>query len=135
MDTAQLHILPVFVATFAAFTIGGLWYSPLLFAKAWMRTNNFTEADLGKGSQVKILSIAFVLTLLMAFNLAAFLANPGTTTKFGAAAGFAAGFGWVALGFGVVALFERRSFKYVLINGGYMTVAFVVMGAIIGGWR
>jgi hypothetical protein len=24
---------------------------------------------------------------------------------------------------------------YVLVNGGYLTVALVVMGAILGGWR
>lgn len=50
-------------------------------------------------------------------------------------AGFLAGFGWVALGIAVIALFERRSWKYVLINGGYMTVAFVAMGLILGAWR
>ena len=36
---------------------------------------------------------------------------------------------------GVISLFESRPFNYVLVNGGYMVVAFVVMGAIIGGWR
>jgi hypothetical protein len=34
-----------------------------------------------------------------------------------------------------IALFERRSWKYILINGGYMTVSFVIMGLIIGAWR
>jgi hypothetical protein len=32
-------------------------------------------------------------------------------------------------------LFESRPLGYVLVNGGYMVVAFVLMGAIIGGWR
>jgi hypothetical protein len=32
-------------------------------------------------------------------------------------------------------LFERRPWSYLLINGGYMTVALVLMGAILGGWR
>jgi hypothetical protein len=53
----------------------------------------------------------------------------------GATAGFLAGLGWVAMGIGIVSLFERRSLMYVLINGGYLTVALVVMGAILGGWR
>ena len=83
----------------------------------------------------KIFAFAFLLTLVMAFNLAAFLNQPTTTLAWGATAGFLAGFGWVGLGFGVVGLFESRSLRYVLINGGYMMVAFVVMGAIIGGWR
>ena len=54
---------------------------------------------------------------------------------FGAMAGFLAGFGWAAMGIGIVSLFERRSLSYVLINGGYLTVALTVMGVILGGWR
>ena len=34
-----------------------------------------------------------------------------------------------------VALFERRPLSYHLINGGYLTIAFVVMGLILGLWR
>ena len=79
--------------------------------------------------------IAFVLSLVMAVNLAMFLNAPGTTLAFGATAGLLAGAGWVATGIGIVALFEHRSWKYVLINGGYLTVALTVMGAILGGWR
>lgn len=71
----------------------------------------------------------------MAFNLAMFLNDPKTTLAWGATAGFLAGFGWVAMGMGIVSLFERRPFSYVLINGGYLTLALVIMGAILGGWR
>jgi Protein of unknown function (DUF1761) len=72
---------------------------------------------------------------VMAVNLAMFLNDPKTTLAWGATAGFLAGFGWVAMGMGIVALFERRSLKYVLINGGYLTVALTAMGAILGAWR
>ena len=68
-------------------------------------------------------------------NLAMFLAEPKTTAAWGATAGFLAGFGWVALGIAIVALFERKSWKYIFINAGYMTVAFVLMGLILGTWR
>jgi len=83
----------------------------------------------------KIFGLAFVFALFMAANLAAFLAEPKTTASWGATAGFLAGFGWVTLGIATIALFERRSAKYVLINGGYMTVSFVLMGLILGAWR
>ena len=79
--------------------------------------------------------IAFVLSLVMAVNLAMFLNAPGTTLAFGAMAGFLAGAGWVLVGIGIVAMFENRPWKYVLINGGYLTVALTVMGVILGGWR
>jgi hypothetical protein len=32
-------------------------------------------------------------------------------------------------------VFERRSWIYILINGGYCAVSLTVMGAIIGWWR
>jgi len=132
---SHLNLWAVLVATLAAFLIGGLWYSPFLFAGAWQRASGLTAADLAAQNRGRIFSLAFVLTLVMAVNLAMFLDAPGTTFVWGAAAGFLAGFGWVALSFGVVGLFESRPLSYVLVNGGYMVVAFVVMGAIIGGWR
>ncbi len=135
MDSLGFNIWAVLVAALANFLIGGLWYSPALFGKVWMRANRFTDADLKKGSPAVIFGVSFVFCLIMAANLAAFLAGPDTTLGFATAAGLAAGLGWAALGLGVVALFERRSPSYVLVNGGYLTVSFTVMGAILGAWR
>ena len=70
----------------------------------------------------------------MAFNLAMFLGTK-VNFKFGIIAGFLTGFGWVFFSIGIIALFERRTLQYILINGGYMVLAFTIMGAIIGGWR
>ena len=83
----------------------------------------------------KVFGISFVLSLVMSFNLAMFLNDPKTTTVWGATAGFLAGFGWVTMGIGIVSLFERRPFTYVLVNGGYLTIALTLMGTILGAWR
>jgi len=77
--------------------------------------------------------LAVVLTLVMAVNLAMFLNDPKTTLAWGATAGLLAGFGWVMMGMGIVSMFERRPLAYLLVNGGFLTVVLVVMGAIIGG--
>jgi hypothetical protein len=131
----HLNWLAVLAAAVSTFALGGLWYSPVLFGRAWMLANNLDEADLAKSNMAKIFGLALLLAVIMAANLAAFLAEPKTTAAWGATAGFLAGFGWVALGIATIALFERRSWKYILINGGYMTVSFTVMGLIIGAWR
>lgn len=131
----HLNWLAVFAAAVSAFALGGLWYSPVLFGRAWMSVNNLTEADLAKGNMTKIFGLALVFEVIMAANLAAFLAEPKTSAAWAATAGFLAGFGWVALAIATIALFERRSWKYTVINGGYMTLSFVVMGLIIGAWR
>ena len=133
MNLHTLNIWAVVASAVSAFLIGGLWYSPVLLGAAWRRANGFTADPPAAGA--KGFTVAFVLSLVMAVNLAMFLNAPGTTLAFGATAGFLAGFGWVTLGFGIVAIFEHRPLSYVLINGGYMTVALTVMGAILGGWR
>jgi hypothetical protein len=131
----HINWLAVLAAAISTFALGGLWYSPALFGRAWMSVNQLSPADLAKSSMGKIFGLAFVFAVVMAANLAAFLAEPKTTASWGAIAGFLAGFGWVTLGIATISLFERRSSKYVLINGGYMTVSFVLMGLIIGAWR
>lgn len=133
MDLHSLNYFAILVAAISAFFIGGLWYSPVLLGGAWKKANGFLAGVPGAGP--KVFAIGFVLSLVMAVNLAMFLNDPKTTTVWGASAGFLAGFGWAAMGLGIVALFERRSAKYVLINGGYLTVALTVMGAILGAWR
>jgi hypothetical protein len=131
----HLNWLAVLAAAVSTFALGGLWYSPALFGRIWMSVNNLTDADLAKGNMMKIFGLSFVFAVIMAANLAAFLADPKTNAAWGATAGFLAGFGWVALGIATIALFERRSWRYILINGGYVTVSFTIMGLIIGAWR
>jgi len=135
MDLSSINYLAVLVAAFSTFLIGGLWYSPLLFGKAWMRANNFSEQEVEKFSKARMFGWSFVFSLVMAFNLAMFLAGPDTNVTWGMAAGALAGFGWVAMAIGIISVFENRSWPYIAINGGYMTVAFIVMGAILGAWR
>lgn len=131
----HLNWLAVVAAAVSTFVIGGLWYSKVLFGRAWMSANHFKEEDLAGGNMGKIFGLSLLFALIMSANLAAFLADAKTTVAWGATAGFLAGFGWVALAVATIALFERRSWKYILINGGYMTVSFVIMGLILGAWR
>lgn len=135
MDSSNINYFAVIVAALSTFLLGGLWYSPLLFGKAWMRANNFSEEDLQTFSKARMFGWSFVFSLVMAVNLAMFLAGPGTNVTWGMTAGALAGFGWVAMAIAIIGVFENRSWTYILINGGYMTLAFVVMGAIIGAWR
>ena len=133
MDFHTLNFWAILVAALSAFLIGGVWYSPVLLGGAWKKANAFGSDVSAAGPRV--FALAFVLSLVMAVNLAMFLHDPKTNLSWGATAGFLAGFGWAAMGIGIVALFEHRSLKYMLINGGYLTVALTAMGAILGAWR
>ena len=134
-DQIHFNYLAVFAAALSAFMLGGLWYAPGVFGRAWMSECGFTEDGLKKmGGMARIFGLSFALELVMAFNLAAFL-GPKASLAFGTFAGCAAGFGWVMLSYGVTYLFERRSLRMLLINGGYHAVAMTIMGAILGAWR
>lgn len=135
MDISTVNWFAVIVAALSNFVIGGLWYSPFIFGKPWMKENNFTDEDFKKGSMGKIFGLTFLFSLVMAFNLAMFLNDASTTITWGAAAGFLAGFGWVAMSLFIIGQFERKSTKHMLIHGGYVTLSFIVMGLIIAIWR
>lgn len=135
MNITTLNWFAVITAALSNFLIGGIWYSPLLFGKLWMKENLFSEDDMKKGSMTKIFLLTFLFSFVMSFNLGMFLNDTKTTAGWGAIAGFLAGFGWVAMALFIIALFERRSAKYMLIHGGYVTISFVIMGLIIGAWR
>jgi hypothetical protein len=134
-DQVTFNYLAILVATVSTFVLGSLWYSPLMFANAWMKEAGINpEKDASKANFGRILGVSFILEFVMAFNLAAFIGQDATP-MFGILAGAAAGFGWVALAFGVTYLFEQKSLKLFFINAGYHGVAFTVMGAILGAWH
>lgn len=128
----EINYLAVGLAALAAFFLGYLWYS-VIFAKPWhaligmkSQGENVTPPNLGK-----LLVGSLILEIIMALNLAAFI-GADADWLFGLMAGLAAGFGWVGLALGVNYMFEGKSFKLWLINAGYNTVVFAVMGLIIG---
>ena len=128
----QVNWLAVIAAALSMFVIGGVWYGPL-FARPWQQAAGLSDEQLKAGNMPLIFGLAFVLSLIMAANLAFFVNGLplGTTVLYAVAAGL----GWAALGLSTVALFERRPLSYHLINGGYLTIAFAVMGLILGLWR
>ena len=119
----------VLLSTLAGFVIGGLWYSPLLFERIWMRSAGLTAEELEGGSKLRIFGGAAALILVAAFNLAAFLGEDPSLV-WGATAGALTAI-WVACALGVVYLFEHRGITQFLINAGYWLVTFTTMGAIL----
>ncbi len=134
MEFPEINYWAVLVSALATFAIGSLWYSPILFANAWMKELGLTKEGMGNVNMFKIFGISFLLMLIIAFNLAAFI-GPQSDLQFGLTAGALASIGWVAAAMGINYLFERKSFLFWLINAGYMVVSFTLMGAIIGAWH
>ena len=130
----NLNWLAIIVASISAFVLGGLWYSPLMFVKRWMKEPGITEEDTKNTNMIKLFGFAFILSFIASFFLALFI-GPKAGIGFGALAGFMAGFGWVFTFMGISYLFESRTLAHFLINSIYSIVSLTIMGAIIGVWQ
>lgn len=129
----EFNIWAVLTAAVSSFLLGGLWYSPLLFGKAWQREVGLSDQQLASGNMALIFGLSLVLSLLAAFVFAMFL-GPRPPLALGLGAGFSAGLCWVSASFGINYLFERRTLKLFAINAGYHTLQFTLIGLILALW-
>jgi len=134
MNPHSLNYLAIVIAALSGFALGGLWYSPVLFANAWLKGAGLSNEEVQKGNKAKIFGSTFVHFLIMAFILAMFVNHNNADASWGAGVGFHAGL----LTFSAIAihsLFELKSWQLILINGSYSLISMIIMGAILGAWR
>lgn len=130
----NLNWLAILVAAASAFVLGGLWYSPLMFVRRWMKETGITEESTKSVNMIKLFGLSFILSLIASFFLAMFIGKEAGAL-FGAMAGFMAGLGWVFTFMGISYLFEARTLAHFLINSMYSVVSLTIMGLIIGIWQ
>ena len=127
----EINWLAVALCAMSSLFLGGVWYSPALFGKAWQDATGLSAEELAKGNMPKIFGLTLVLSFIAAAVFAMFL-GPNFGIGPATAAGFSAGLCWVAASYGITYLFEHRPLKLWLVNGGYHTLQFTLFGAIIG---
>lgn len=135
MGVDGINVWAVLVCTAVTFVLGGLWYSPLLFAKPWMAIVQKTEQELNQGATSRYL-LALIASFVSSAVLAVFiaLAEP-VTVGIGIRVGFLAWLGFAGLTSLVTQFFEHRSMKLWAIDSGYNLVSFVISGIILAAWR
>ena len=126
-----MNYLAVIVAAVSSFMLGGLWYSPALFGKAWNAENGGEKPP---GHPAKVFGVSFVFSLIAAACFAYWL-GPAPALDAALCAGALAGAGLVATSFGINYQFAQRSTKLWLIDGGYHTAQFLIFGLILGLWH
>lgn len=140
--------------------VGFVWYNPKVFGNAWMKTISMTEESMKGSNMALIFGLCYVFACMLALGLmpvvihqmglesifqgdnspesAAYKKNffetystRFRTFKHGAFHGALTAI-FIALPIiGTIALFERRSFKYVAIHVGYWFVTLALMGGVI----
>jgi hypothetical protein len=134
----DVSLFPVAVAALLPLVIGALWYSPLLFAKPWMRAHGHTSESLAamRPRMVRIYGLSLAAYLVVAFALAQLLHWTGQESVAGGI--HLAAFCWLgfAATLGLTAhLFSEKPPSAYFIDAGFQLVALIAIGAVIGGWR
>ncbi|MBI1755084.1 DUF1761 domain-containing protein [Candidatus Azambacteria bacterium] len=131
------NIIAVVVAAVVAVIVGGVWYSPFLFGKAWMEALGKNPADMkGMKMPMKSMGIQFVASFVTAYVLAHF-ALVWHIQTFGEAVkiGFLVWAGFYATSLMGPVLWEGRPWKLYFINAAQFLVSIVLMTAIVGLWQ
>jgi hypothetical protein len=137
----NLNLWAILVAAISTMVVGFLWYSPLLFAKPWMKEMGYDPNDKAKTEEMKktagpAYAWSFVASLVSAFTLALILHGlRGEDLHFGLMVSFHVWLGFVATVQLTGALFMKQSMKLFAINTGYQLVCYLVMGAILTAWK
>ena len=128
---ADIHWLAVLAAFVANFALGAAWYSPALFANAWMQDVGLNEESLKNANMARTFGGAIVLEIIAIIALAAFIGRDATWIE-GLHTGLWVGLFWISTAYGITYLFEQRPLRLWLINAGYNIVLYALVGTIIG---
>ena len=159
----EINFLAILLAAVSTLVVGFIWYNPKVFGGIWMRESGMTEEKMKGSNMIMIFGLSVVYAFFIAFTLqfvtihqfgamgmiggdianakpsyAAFMADYGDafrSFKHGALHGTITGLFLVLPVIGTNALFEKRSFKYVLVTSGFWIVCFGIMGAIVCGMK
>ena len=138
MELTNVNFLAVGAAALASFGLGALWYTSILFGKAWQKELGFTDEYIQQGNMPKIFGTSFLLMLVMAFGMAMLIqGHSGEQVDMisGLSHGLAVGILFVGTSTGINMLYQRKSFKLWLIDAGYQIVFLGMQGLILGAWH
>jgi hypothetical protein len=127
----EVSLAATLTGTLAAFALGALWYGPL-FGRAWMAALGKSQAELLEGFNPALTyGLTFLLALASAYGFGAVFAPVGSPAT-GLAMGAVVGLVWVGASIATNDLFQRSSLALWLINAGYHTVRFMLVGLVFG---
>ena len=153
--------IAIVVAALSTFLVGFIWYNPKVFGTIWMNESGMTDEKAKQGNMLKIFGLTLIYSLLISFMMPQFVihqvgalqvVNGDETNQafiefmktvsdnhrsfgHGALHGFMLGLFFILPIVSINGLFEQKSWKYMLVTGGYWVVSLTIMGAIICGWK
>lgn len=155
----EINYLALLLAALSTLLVGFVWYHPKVFGTIWMKETGLTESKMKTGNMIMLFGMAVFYSFLISFILqflvihqwgvlsaaggdptitlpsyAAFMKDYGHTFRtfqHGMLHGFMTGLFLALPIVGTNALFERKSWKYTLVSGGFWILSMMLMGGII----
>lgn len=154
------NLLVIFLAALIPLIVGSVYYHKKVAGKAWMNTNGLTDEDVSSGNMPLIFGLTLVLSVFIAFTLYSIVVhqtalyslfmgiedvtlrdqvmelrgNAYRTFGHGMLHGFVNSLLLVFPVIAINALFERRSWKYIMIHTGYWVISITLMGGVVCQW-
>lgn len=138
MTLPVVNNVAVLVSGVVIFVLGGLWYSPVLFAKRWVALIGKTEEELkaSAGSMPTNYLLVFLCGLVTAWVMALVVGNFAPASAIdGGIIGALCWLGFAGATSYGTALFGGKPKALWLIDSGFNLVAFIAAGIILSAWR
>lgn len=130
----NVDLVTVVVAAIAAFIVGMIWYSPMLFGKKYMKIMGVSEKDMAKNKDkmMGIMVQSIIVSGVMAYVLAHVMAFSQASTFSDAVQGAV----WMWLGFiatttYMLVLYEKKSMDWWIMTAGHYLFALIAMALVI----
>lgn len=130
----EVNWLAVLAAAAAGFLLGGLWFSPVMFADKWVAAIGKTPEEMG--NPMKAMVQSFGTTLVMSLALGLVISRmPDMTALGGLRFGLVLGVGVILMGMISDAAFTGSSRTLLRIQGSYHVVMVTIMSVIHAAWK
>lgn len=124
--------LELIIAAVAAFLLGAVWYTAL-FGKAWQAETGITDEQ-AKSGVAMTHGLAFLMMVILAYSInfvIGFHDIAEQTFTHGAFHGMLAALLYALPAVAIHYLYQRKSLKLFLIDGGYLVAFMSLMGGIL----
>lgn len=141
----HMNFLAIAVAAIIPMVVGFIYYHPKVMGGMWMKANGFTLESIGAGPKPILYGVALVLSFLASAFICINVTGPGQDVA-------PDGHSYATFGHGVVhgiiltitlvlpilstmAIFEKRSLNWVIVNVLYWGITISLMAGLLSAWR
>ena len=128
----DIDFLALAIAVVASMVLTALWYSPLIFGNAWLKTTRLKKMP---KAHWQYYAGSLVTQAVMAFLLAVFLYHTEADSILSALqTAFFLWLGFIATATFSPVIWEKKPFRWWLIANGNLLLSVLVMATIISAW-